>query len=321
MEEDSIFDEILDKLSQIMENLGQLERDIKDYKSSHRENITLSIEILSHMKLSFEKNLLKLLLSKDLKEVNHLIDTLTKHVETLHIFALSEIAHRKLGKIQFELSNRFFFKETRKKYREYAFELERLDHKASSETVENIKDTIESYEDLIRRSRMLKGDLADEKNRGFIGFLGKLIPWGIATVSSLYVLTTEYLQIDPKLTILALVLLVACVSIFLVFWTQISYGLRALVRSKFVLGVLGIAYVLFFLVFIPRSQNLEAMYSFLFASISFTALIFIVYLPHYADEYRRFFLDRKLDRIKRQFFREDDLRSLLVRIYGMERER
>jgi len=305
----------LEKPSKILEDLEQVKKDIRACGRTHEEAVDRSLEILADMKSSFKKDLFTLLLWTKEAEIENtesealltsLIDTITKNLNIILIFTLSEIMHRKLHKTQFKLANPFLCKESKKKFKNLKYELEDLDDEVSAKIEESPNHNfLERYQDLIRGTRILNDELADEKSSGFISYLSRLLPWGVTTVLAFYLFAIEYLQVGMGIIVLGFLIICIYVSLLLLIWNHISYGLRYIIMTKVRLASFSflVAFSLLLIYFIATMPTQYPPFSDV-TGIAFSISIIIIPIYISSQVFLGIKEENEMRRIVKKFFGE-----------------
>ena len=164
--------------------------------------------------------------SKNLDETNNIITEVSEKLEKLRKLTLSEIAHRKIKEIEFQVDNPFFFRKLRRDYRTLFNELDKLDRAAAKSATENIDNLVSKFESIIGRSEDFEYEIEDEKKSGLYNSIGKFAFWGIPILIGLYqLIAMQYLTLNPYLPLVAYIIALSTLYLFLksVTWIKFLY--------------------------------------------------------------------------------------------------
>lgn len=237
MDEYTIIDEILNRIDSLYANFENTSEYMENYNGKYNVISGYSIEILNTEKSKSYATLLTNLASKNLAEANNIITEVSEKLEKLRKLTLSEIAHRKLKEIEFQIDNPFFFRKLRRDYRTLFNELDKLDRAATKSDTENIGNLVSKFESIIGRSEDFEYEIEDEKKSGLYNSIGKFAFWGIPILIGLYqLIAMQYLTLNPYLPLVAYIIALSTIYLFLksVTWIKFLYiGLKTDKSSRF----------------------------------------------------------------------------------------
>lgn len=222
---------------------------MENYNGEYNIIKSYSVGILNAEKSKSYATLLTKLASKNLGEVNNIITEVSEKLEKLRKFTLSEIAHRKLKEIEFQIDNPFFFRKLRRDYRTLFNELDILDRAATKSDTENIDNLVSKFESIIGRSEGFEYEIEDEKKSGLYNSIGKFAIWGIPILIGLYqLIAMQYLTLNPYLPLVAYIIALSTLYLFLksVTWIKFLYiGFKTDKSSRFQFILLFFAVIVY----------------------------------------------------------------------------
>ena len=196
--------ETLNKIDSLYADFENTLGYIKTYNNKYNVAESNSVEILNSDRSKSYKTLLTTLAAKNLDEANDLITKLTKKLENLRKFTLSEIAHRKLKEVEFQIDNPFFFRKLRNDYRGLISELNTIDDNAAKDNTKDIKNIVLRFENVIERLRNFEYEIEDERRSGLYNSIAKSAVWGIPILIGLYqLIAMQYFTLNPYLPLVA----------------------------------------------------------------------------------------------------------------------
>jgi archaellum component FlaC len=204
MGEESKADETLNKIDSLYADFENTLGYVKTYNNKYNVAESNSVEILNSDRSKSYKTLLITLAAKNLDETNDLITKLSEKLEKLRKFTLSEIAHRKLKELEFQIDNPFFFRKLRKDYRGLISGLNTLDDDATRYNTKDIENIVLRFENVIERLRNFEYEIEDEKRSGLYNSIVKSAVWGIPILIGLYqLIAMQYFTLNPYLPLVA----------------------------------------------------------------------------------------------------------------------
>ena len=226
MDEGTVIGEILNRIDSLYTNFEDTFEYMENYNGEYNIIKSYSVGILNAEKSKSYATLLTKLASKNLGEVNNIITEVSEKLEKLRKLTLSEIAHRKLKEIEFQIDNPFFFRKLRRDYRTLFNELDKLDRAATKSDTENIDNLVSKFESIIGRSGDFEYEIEDEKKSGLYNSIGKFAFWGIPILIGLYqLIAMQYLTLNPYLPLVAYIIALSTIYLFLksVTWIKFLY--------------------------------------------------------------------------------------------------
>lgn len=163
MDEGTVIGEILNRIDFLYTNFEDTFKYMENYTGEYNIIKSYSVGILNAEKSKSYATLLTKLASKNLGEVNNIITEVNEKLEKLRKLTLSEIAHRKIKEIEFQIDNPFFFRKLRRQYRILINELDKLDRAAAKSATENIDNFVLKFENIIGRLEDFEYEIEDEK--------------------------------------------------------------------------------------------------------------------------------------------------------------
>lgn len=207
MSEGSKIGETLNKVDSLYTDFENTLGYIKTYNNKYNVAESNSGEILNLERLKSYKTLLTTLAVKNLDDADRFITKLSEKLEKFHKFALSEIAHRKLKEVEFQIDNPFFFRKLRNDYRGLISELNTLDDDVAKDNTQDIKNLVLRFENIIERLRNFEYEIEDEKRSGLYNTIAKSAVWGIPILIGLYqLIAMRYFIFNPYLPLVAYVI-------------------------------------------------------------------------------------------------------------------
>ena len=204
MDKESKTAETLNKIDSLYTDFENTLGYIKTYNNKYNVAESNSVEILSSERSKSYKTLLTILAAKNLDEANDLITKLSEKLERLRKFTLSEIAHRKLKEVEFQIDNPFFFRKLRNDYRGLISELNTLDDDVAKDNAKDIKNLVLKFENVIERLRNFEYEIEDERRSGLYNSIAKSAVWGIPILIVLYqLIAMQYFTLNPYLPLVA----------------------------------------------------------------------------------------------------------------------
>ena len=227
MSEKSKIDETLNKIDSLYADFENTLGYIKTYNNKYNVAESDSVEILNSDQSKSYKTLLTTLAVKNLDEANDLITKLSEKLERLRKFNLSEIAHRKLKEVEFQIDNPFFFRKLRNDYRGLISELNTLDDDVAKDNAKDIKNLVLKFENVIERLRNFEYEIEDERRSGLFNSIAKSAVWGIPILIGVYqILAIQYFTLNPYLPLIAYAMGLFVIYLFLKSITGIKFLYR-----------------------------------------------------------------------------------------------
>ena len=160
-------------IKDLYDNFDETVEAIKNYNRKYNLENSESLFFLETLLKKSYKPIVNSLYNNDSSELSHnYMSTLYKMTQ-LHKLSLSEIAHKKLKRIEFEINNPYFHNHSRKEYRDIKIELNDLDDKHFNE--KDITDEmISNYQQIISKMQNLEDNLEDEKKSGLYSQIPKV---------------------------------------------------------------------------------------------------------------------------------------------------
>lgn len=226
IDEETVIGEILNRIDSLYTNFENTSEYMENYNNKYNIINRYSIEILNTEKSKSYATLLTNLASKNLGEANNIITEVSEKLEKLRKLTLSEIAHRKIKEIEFQIDNPFFFRKLRRDYRTLFNELDKLDRAAAKSATENIDNFVSKFESVIGRLEDFEYEIDDEKKSGLYNLIGKFAFWGIPILIGLYqLIAMQYLTLNPYLPLVAYIIALSILYLLLksVTWIKFLY--------------------------------------------------------------------------------------------------
>ena len=224
MDEESKTAETLNKIDSLYNDFEDTLRYIKTYNNKYNVGRSNSVEILNFDRLKSYKTLLTTLAAKNLDGTNDLITKLSEKHERLRKFTLSEIAHRKLKEVEFQIDNPFFFRKLRNDYRGLISELNTLDDDVAKDNTKDIKNLVLRFENVIERLRNFEYEIEDERRSGLYNSIAKSAVWGIPILIGLYqLIAMQYFTLNPYLPLVAYAIGLFVIYLLLKSVTEIKF--------------------------------------------------------------------------------------------------
>jgi len=226
IDEGTVIGEILNRIDSLYTNFENTSEHIENYKDKYNIINSYSIKILTTEKSKSYATLLTNLASKNLDETNNIITEVSEKLEKLRKLTLSEIAHRKIKEIEFQIDNPFFFRKLRRDYRTLFNELDTLDRIAAKSATENIGNLVSKFESVIGRLEEFEYEIEDEKKSGLYNSIKNFAFLGIPILIGLYqLIVMQYLTLNPYLPLVAYIIAISTLYLFLksVTWIKFLY--------------------------------------------------------------------------------------------------
>ncbi len=192
----------------------KITRNIKEFNTKYNVEDNTTLSVLENVIAKSDKVIYEYIYTLKLKDAFNYINELDSKLEIYYRVALSEIAHRKIKEIEFQVMNPFLFSKLRKNYRTLVNELEELDI-AGIQGTKDITDFISTSEKIMKKIEEIEDDLEDENKEGLHGMIYKILWFGLPILLSLYSLVAiSYLVINPylPLTLYISIFGVVCLS-------------------------------------------------------------------------------------------------------------
>ena len=179
---------------------------IKNYNRKYDFENSESLFFLETLLKTSYKPIVDSLYNNDSSELSHNYMSILYKMTQLHKLSLSEIAHKKLKRIEFEIHNFYFHNDSRKEYREIKLELNDLDDKYFNE--KDITDEmISDYQQIISKMQNLEDTLEDEKKSGLysqIPNMAYILAPILLTIEGF--ILAEYIVFNPYIPLIGYIL-------------------------------------------------------------------------------------------------------------------
>jgi len=321
-------EEIFGETLNILKELDEIRDDIKGYERKHGESVEKSLSILADMKSNLFEKGFRIYLSylienakteENLDSIHFLATMVKKNIETLKLFVLSEIVHRKILELKFKLTHPFFFKELKRTLGNIELDLEELDEKASAEEKRgDIGERIKNYGDIIKRTKSLEKTIWEEKKSGLLGYLKFLFGALIAGFGWLLYIF-GYLQTDFRFYYIlgAILLFLVLFPVLLLTWNYVSYGIKIL-HNRSIIIILILCYsffvILYCLVSYSSEQTILDLRNFLFPIFLILSPAFFSCISSY-NQYKKSLSKEMIYSIFNRFFPQEEKFFVLAKGY------
>ena len=285
MGEESKTSETLNKIASLYTDFENTLGHIKTYNNKYNVAESNSVEILNSERSKSYKRLLTTLAAKNLDEANDLITKLSEKLERLRKFTLSEIAHRKLKEVEFQIDNPFFFRKLRKDYRGLISELNTLDDDVAKDNTKDIKNLVLRFENVIERLRNFEYEIEDERRSGLYNSIAKSAVWGIPILIGLYqLIAMQYFTLNPYLPLVAYTIALFVIYSLLKSVTGIKFlylfakANKLDFLSRFAIIIMVIPFVIFMLIsaIIKHELDIVVILSAIIIMITIIPLTFMI---------------------------------------------
>ena len=236
MGEEATIDETLKRTDSLYTDFENTLEFIKTYNNKYDVAESNSVEILNGERSKSYVTLLTTLAAKNLDVANSHITKLNERLERLRKFALSEIVHRKLKEVEFQIDNPFFFRKIRNDYRGLKSALNALDDDAAKgNNTEDIENLALRFKNVIERLQSLECEIEEERRSGLYNSFAKSAVWGIPILIGLYqLIAMQYFIINPYLPIAAYIIALFVICLLPKSVTEIKFlyiTLKALFKA------------------------------------------------------------------------------------------
>jgi len=280
MDKESKTDETLNKIDSLYNDFEDTLGYIKSYNNKYNVGGSNSVETLNSDRSKSYKTLLTTLAAKNLDETNDLITKLSEKLERLRKFTLSEIAHRKLKEVEFQIDNPFFFRKLRNDYRGLISELNTLDDDIAKDNAKDIKNFVLRFENVIERLRNFEYEIEDERRSGLYNSIAKSAVWGIPILIGLYQLVAmQYFTLNPYLPLVAYTIALFVIYLLLKSVTGIKFlylfakANKLHFLSRFATSIIVISIVIIILISAYITHKFDIGF------ILFTTIMLILLIP------------------------------------------
>lgn len=176
----------LEEIKILYEYFEDSHRYIQTYNIKYDLTHTTSSSKLNRERSNSYKILITNLISGNLDEIDKFTTNVTHKIKQLRKFTLSEIAHSKSKKIEFEIDNPFIPKKLRRDYRLLKNDLFKLDENVLNCNIKDEKKIALGFENVIERLKNLEDEIEDEKKSSLFSTIMKFAVWGIPILIGLY---------------------------------------------------------------------------------------------------------------------------------------
>ncbi|WP_406657366.1 hypothetical protein V7O62_02090 [Methanolobus sp. ZRKC2] len=206
MSDEINMDFLLNTIKNLYDNFKKTNESIRKYNSEYYVEKSESLIFLDKvMKKSYE-HIVNSLYQQNFDDYADYVITLNDKVNRLHKISLSEIAHKKLKQIEFEIKNPYFYNSSRKEFRKLKNQLSELDSKAFS-NVGILESTISEYQGMISKIETLEDNLEDEKKSGLYNYLPKIAYVLVPILISIEgMILAEYITFNPYIPLVGYIL-------------------------------------------------------------------------------------------------------------------
>jgi len=143
----------------------KIRTNIKKYNTDYAVVNSTTLSVLEKLIDGSDKTIFEYIYNLKFREAFSYINELESKLETYHRAALSEIVHRKIKEIEFQVNNPFLFSKSRKEYRRSVNELSQLDNDGIQGT-KDLKEFTLTLEQIMKKLQFLEDDLDDENRSG-----------------------------------------------------------------------------------------------------------------------------------------------------------
>jgi hypothetical protein len=197
------------------DHYDKIVRNIKEFNTKYDVGDSTTLSVLENLVTKSDKAIYEYIYTLKLKDALNYINELESKLETYHRVALSEIAHRKIKEIEFQISSPLFFSKSRKSYRKLGNELVELDNDGIQGTKE-ISEFILTSEQIIKKAQEAEDDLEDEKRTGIYHTISNCFIVGFPIIIGIYqLIAAHYLNMNPLFPIIGYILLCIILYVFL----------------------------------------------------------------------------------------------------------
>ena len=297
MAEEISIDIILASIKNLYDNFHKTAESIKKYNRKYDVETSDSLFFLETVLNKSYEQIVNNLYTNDLSELSSLYTTLSYKIDQLHKMSLSEIAHKKLKQIDFEIKNPYFYNNSRKEFREIKNELNELDDKTFNEK-QLTENTISEYQKIIIKLTTLEDILGDEKKSGLYSKIPK-VAYILAPIliSIEGFILAEYIIFNPYIPLVGYILVLFLVYCMLKSPTDFSllYKKSLNIRNIFLhFTILAAITVYGLLAFSNIFQGLTFKIPFLIIFLVFVYL-YLYFIKMLIDSERKAIIDNEFD--------------------------
>lgn len=206
---------LAENVSKTKDHFEKIVRNITENNTKYNieDNVTLSV--LKNVMDKSDKIIFEYICSLKLPDAFKYVNELDFKLDIYHRVALSEIAHKKIKEIEFQVNNPFFFVKSRRNYRQLVNELAQLDNDGVQGT-KDLKEFISTIEQIMKKIKETEDNLEDEKRSGIYHTISNYFIVIISLLLSFYQLVAaKYLNIDPLLPIIVSFFLFVAICLLL----------------------------------------------------------------------------------------------------------
>ena len=215
-------DKMLMEIKTLYESYDKTSEFIMLYTNKYAISNIHSAKILTSYKLSSYKDILSVLLDRNLADFNVLLKARFDELECLKLLTLSEIAHNKSKKIEFLIDNPFFFEKLRSEHRNSVKILDKLDEDAFCNK-RNFGKCKSEFEKIIEGFISLDDDIEDEKRSGLYKMIGGGVLLTMPIVIGIFqLIAMQFFPLNPYLIMVFYIVALFMLYVLLGFFSHVK---------------------------------------------------------------------------------------------------